>query len=186
MRVETYSILFDPIEIDPRKFDVLNVIVITHEHADHFDKNLVLEMQKNTGARILTTPFVAKQLTSDGSPVMPMKPGDSYEIGKNVVIYAEKSNHNANQALTFFVESKMATIFHPSDSACYPKLESLRDKYRPSIIVFVGNSMKNLVDISMLMNPKVVVTYDYPDIKSIDLPNTMVASLKQFEWYHFP
>ena len=186
MKVEGNQILFDPVEIDPFQFKDLGVIVITHEHVDHFDKNLVLKLQKHTGAKVLTTPFVGKQLKSRCRSITPMKPGDSHEIEKNVTIWAEKSNHNANQALTFFIRSNMATVFYPNDSACYPKLASLKNKYKPSVIVFVGNSMKNLVDIGMIMKPKVIVTYDYPGIRSVDLPGTKVVTLKQFEWYHFP
>ncbi len=186
MKIGEQSILFDPVEIDPHQFKDLNLIVITHEHVDHFDKELVLELNEYTGATILTTPFVANKLANLSNLIISMKQGDSYEIAKNVNIYAERSYHNANQALTFFIESKMATIFHPNDSACHPKLASLRDKYKPSIIIFVGNSMKNLVDISMVMKPKVIVTYDYPDIKSVVLPDTMLVTLKQFQWYHFP
>jgi L-ascorbate metabolism protein UlaG (beta-lactamase superfamily) len=186
MRVEGERILFDPVEIDPYQFDDLSVIVISHEHVDHFDKNLVLELQKQTGAKILTTPFVQERLKSSCRSITPMKPGDSDEIEKNVTICAERSNHNANEALTFFIKSKTATVFYPNDSACYPKLASLREKYKPSVIVFVGNSMKNLVAFGMIMKPKVIVTYDYPDISSIDLPDTNVVTLKQFEWYQIP
>jgi len=186
MRIEDQLILFDPVEIDPYQFKDLHFIVITHEHVDHFDKKLVFKLNEYTGATILTTPFVGNRLTGFCNSIIPMKPNDSYEIGKNINIYAEKSYHNANQGLTFFVESKMATVFYPNDSACHPKFASLRDKFKPTIIVFIGNSMKNLIDISMVMKPKVIVTYDYPGIKSIALPDTALVALKQFEWYHFP
>lgn len=185
MRIEDQLILFDPVEIDPYQFKDLNLIVITHEHVDHFDKKLVLKLNKYTGATILTTPFVGNRLAGLCNSIIPMKPNDSYGIAKSINVYAERSYHNANQGLTFFIESKTATVFYPNDSAYHPKLASLRDKYKPAIIVFVGNSTKNLIDISMVMKPKVIVTYDYPGIKSIDLPDTTLVALKQFEWYHF-
>ena len=186
MRIGGYSILFDPVGVIPHQFKNLNVIVVTHEHADHFDKKLLVELHKNTRAMILTTPFVAKQLTGLGDSISAMKPGDSFEVAKDVTIYAEKSEHSANQALTFFIETKMATVFHPNDSSYYPELASLRDKYRPSIMLFVGNSMEELLRISRVMKPGVIVTYNYPGVKPIKAPDTMVVTLKQFEWYYYP
>jgi L-ascorbate metabolism protein UlaG (beta-lactamase superfamily) len=63
MKINSLVILFDPLEINPEKYDDIDLIVITHEHADHFDKKLVTGIHNRTNAVILTTPFVAGQLT---------------------------------------------------------------------------------------------------------------------------
>jgi L-ascorbate metabolism protein UlaG (beta-lactamase superfamily) len=186
VKVGLQTILFDPIEVDPDSFAHLDSIVVTHEHVDHFDKKLVIEIQRKTKAKILTTPFIAKRLCNAGNSVISMKAGDSFRIKRDLCIYAEYSRHVANQPLVFFIQSSMGTVFHPNDSEYYPEMETLKDKYRPSIMIFLGTSVQKLLNIGNTMRPEVIVSYKYPFIKSFDLPGIEVVTLKQFAWYHYP
>ena len=60
------TIIFDPVKLnlDKHDFDAqgIDAIIITHEHVDHFEGELALEMQGRSGAPIITTPL--KQTTS--------------------------------------------------------------------------------------------------------------------------
>ena len=186
VKVGLQTILFDPIEVDPDSFAHLDSIVVTHEHVDHFDKKLVIEIQRKTKAKILTTPFIAKRLGAAGNSVISMEAGDSFRIKRDLCIYAEYSRHVANQPLVFFIQSSLATVFHPNDSEYSPEMETLRDKYHPLIMIFLGTSMQRLLNISNTMKPEVIVSYKYPFIRAFDLPGAEVVTLGQFAWYHYP
>ncbi len=186
IKVKGQSILFDPVEIDPRKFKKLEAIVVTHEHLDHFDKKLVVDLQEYTGAKVLTTAFVAEQLGGLGHRVRAMKAGDFCEIGEEVKICAAESKHNANQGLTFFILSDLGNIFHPNDSEYYPELAELGAQYKPSIMTFVGTSVENMLTIGKVMRPKWIVTHEYPGIPVLDVRDAKVVSLKKNEWFVYP
>ncbi|MEW5899049.1 MAG: hypothetical protein AB1652_07755 [Bacillota bacterium] len=46
MKIDSLVILFDPLEINPEKYDDVDLIIITHEHIDHFDKNLMYGLSR--------------------------------------------------------------------------------------------------------------------------------------------
>jgi L-ascorbate metabolism protein UlaG (beta-lactamase superfamily) len=186
MKIEDKGIIFDPVDIPFDKLGHINLIAITHEHVDHFDKRLAIGLNKLMGARILTTPFIADQLMEISPSVISMKPGDCFELSPYIRIFTEYSKHNANMALTFFIQSESATIFHPNDSEFFPEMEILRVKYRPKIMTFLGNSFKNLNKIINAIRPEIVITYDYPHLKSIYLSETKVVVLKKNQWFHYP
>ena len=76
------TIMFDPRGIGLEKHTQADAIVITHEHSDHFDPELVRELQKRTNASILTTPFVAERLSGLG------------KVGKNSFKIREVDSHH--------------------------------------------------------------------------------------------
>jgi len=186
IKIDGSSIIFDPVEISWERLGELSLIAITHEHVDHFDRKLVMRLHKLRGTRILTTPFIAEQLREIAQSVTSMKPGDCYELSPGIRIFSEGSRHNANMALTFFIQSESGTVFHPNDSEFFPEMELLKMKYRPSIMTFLGNSFKNLLNINEAIRPEFVITYDYPHIESIHLPDTKVVTLKKNQWFHYP
>jgi len=186
IQMKGQSILFDPVEIDPQKLSDLKTIVVTHEHIDHFDKKLVVALQKHTGAKVLTTAFVARQLPSLGHSVTAMKAGDSWEIGEEVRIFAADSKHNANQGLAFFVTSDLGNIFHPDDSDYYPELAQLRARYEPLITIFAGTSVENMLRISEVMKSRWIITHEYPGLSHFHFPEANVISLKKNECFVYP
>ncbi|RJQ25605.1 MAG: MBL fold metallo-hydrolase [Peptococcaceae bacterium] len=184
MKIGSLVILFDPLEIDPEKYDDVDLIVITHEHVDHFDKKLVTGIYNRTKATVLTTPFVARQL-SGLADVVSLKPGD-FHTKKNVNIFAEHSNHTANDPLTFVIKTEKLAVFHPNDSDYFPGLEVFKEKYKVNVLTYSGASEYVLRRISSAVRPEVVVFYAYPMLQEFTVPDIKVKALKQFEWFHYP
>jgi len=84
--VETYDqgrqvALFDPgvwSDVSVEKLDQLDEIYITHDHADHCDVQLIVELRsKFPDAQIITTSEVAAELTKHGVPATDMPSGSS-------------------------------------------------------------------------------------------------------------
>ena len=69
------TLIFDPVKIELEEHIQADAIVVTHEHLDHFDPELVRKLQRKTGALILTPPFVAQILRKEETKALEV--GDS-------------------------------------------------------------------------------------------------------------
>ncbi|MBM4433422.1 MAG: hypothetical protein FJ025_05420 [Chloroflexi bacterium] len=180
------NFVFDPVKLnlDSSPFDAstIDAIVITHEHADHFDKGLVLEMQGRSGAQILTTPYVARKL---GGKTEGLGAGESVKI-KDMTFYAERCVHPANQPLAFVMKTRGVTIYHPSDSEAFPEMEEIKNRYQPDILLYLGTTKKELVDITELVRPKIVVSYFAPRFADLKVPGVQLKMLKPFGTFVYP
>lgn len=184
--------IFDPVKISLEDYIEADAIVITHEHLDHFDRELVRKLQKKTDALILTTPFVAQRLP--GEDTRALEVGESFVI-KDVRLYAERCEHPANQPLAFIISTENGiTIYHPSDSEPFPEMTGIGERYKPDILVYFGTSLEKATQIARLVKPQVVVSY-YADIRSqlefaerlrIELPEANMKTIKRFEIYQYP
>lgn len=186
------TLIFDPVKIELEEHIQADAIVITHEHSDHFDPELVRELQKKTNATVLTTPFVAQRLP--GEKIKALKVNDSFVL-KDVELHAERCDHPANQPLSFIMSTNYGiTVYHPSDSDSFPEMVELEKKYKPNILLYLGTSLGNAAQIARLVRPQTVVSC-YTDMESerklieamkIRAPETQVKMLKRFEVYQYP
>lgn len=131
VKTPSLTVIFDPTDVDVSDVSQANVVVVTHEHYDHFEAELVEGIHKQTNALIVTTPFVAKQLKNI-SPTMvkPLKTGESLTID-NVKLNAEYSSHPGNQPLTFILTGEdNIKVYHSNDSKPYPEMKVLGEKYK--------------------------------------------------------
>ena len=192
LRTSAATLLFDPVQVGEKgRWIRADAIIITHEHSDHFDPTLALELQRQAQAIILTTPFVAKSLPS--GRVKALKVGDSFNV-KGVKLYAEHCEHPANQPLSFVIETEGVTLYHPSDSDPFPEMVRLREKYKPELLLYWGTSFKNAAEIVRLICPKIIISYDDNSgspqrlIEEINKEalGIKLQTLKQLEVYQYP
>lgn len=193
IRTSSLISIFDPIEITADQCSA-DVIVITHEHYDHFDAKLVAELQKHTGAIILTTPFIANKLRkSPINKIKTLKIGDSFVI-KEVEFYAMFSDHFANQPLSFMITVENSIrIYHPDDSRAFPAMEKLGEKYKPDILLYLGASLKKGTNIAKLIRPKIIIRFDldttvskrFSEIINKEIPEINVVTMRPLELYIF-
>lgn len=186
------TLIFDPRGIRLEEHIQADAIVVTHEHSDHFDPEIVAELQKRTNALILTTPFVAQRLSKGKAEAL--KVGDSVVI-KDIELHAERCDHPANQPLSFVISTQSGiTIYHPSDSEPFPEMAELRERYKPDVLLYWGTPFKNAVQIAKLVKPQIVLSY-YTDVESArrftremiqEAPDTETKVLKRFEIYQYP
>ncbi|RLI05403.1 hypothetical protein DRO26_02305 [Candidatus Bathyarchaeota archaeon] len=195
------TIIFDPVNIRPEEISQVNIIVVTHEHYDHFEAELVKEIQKKTNAVIVTTPYVASQLKNvPTASIKQLKIGESITFGE-VRLNAERSNHPGNQPLSFMVTMENGLkIYHSSDSRPYPEMKSLGEKYKPDLAfctvgIAPGASPMSGVEIAKLVKPKVAIPYHTDEPKQLQMfaellkkeePTIKVKVLKKLEVYQYP
>ena len=183
------TVVFDPVKLnlDKPDFDAQGVdaIVITHEHADHFDEKLALEMQRRSGALIITTLFVSQRLERVGGEVHGLRAGESVKI-KDVTLYAEYCVHPANQPLSFVIKTDAVTIYHPADSKPFPGMKEIQNRYEPDMVLYMGTSKKGLIEITEMVRPDIVVSYFAPRFADLKISGVELKMVKQFEAFKYP
>jgi len=189
LKTSLVNAIFDPVKLnlDKHHFETQNIdaIIITHEHSDHFDQKLVLEIERRSQATIITTPFLAKKLEGEGRKVKGLRVGESVTV-KDVTFYAEQCEHAANEPLTFIVKTDAATIYHPDDSDPFPGMEAIGNSCRPEIVLYMGTSQKGLIKITEMVKPSIVVSYFDPRFAGLKLPGAELRMIRQFQIFRYP
>ncbi|MEM2153598.1 MAG: MBL fold metallo-hydrolase [Nitrososphaeria archaeon] len=181
-------IVFDPYQVLPTKLLPLNYLIISHEHFDHFDLTLDIELSKYAQmilADLESGNRLKKYVQKDRLKMM--KPGDIYK-DKNVSIMALKSNHPAVSPLTYFVEYLSGPkIFYASDSL--PLLEFSSIAGYDVDIAFVpigiapGASPRTGSEIIQAVKPKIAVPVhgtrfeEFNSLVKVRSPNVSVKIL---------
>ncbi len=134
VRIDTPSAV---VYVDPWKlksFEPADIILISHEHYDHFSKDDVAQLCKE-GTVIVTTPAVAEQLTGD---VRAVRPGDTVTV-KGVKIEAvpaynltkfrptgEPCHPQPNAWLGFIVDVDGMRVYHAGDTDNIPEMANMK------------------------------------------------------------
>lgn len=158
LRIETPSstLIFDPIGIKVEEVSRADAIVVTHEHPDHLDVRKVVELQRKTGAQVITTPFVAgllKDIPADR--VRPLRIGETLALD-GIRLRAERSKHPGRQPLAFLLTTEEGIrLYHSSDSDPFPEMERLAEEGGTDIALYLGGSLGKGLQIAQLVRPRV-------------------------------
>ena len=182
LKTDSMTAIFDPVKVKCRDEDTIDLIIITHEHSDHFERDLVINLQKQKNALVLTTPFLAQKLEEIEEYVKPLKVEDSFK-SKDISFYAEYSNHQANQPLSFVICSETVTIYHPNDSRPFPEMSVIREKYNPGLMLFTGTLLGEMPEMAEMIRPKVIVSYSDPRLQKMKIPGIEIKALNPGEVY---
>lgn len=189
LKTRLSTVVFDPVKmnLDKHTFDAQGVdaIIITHEHADHFDEKLALEMQGRSGAPIITTPFLAQKLTRVRGKAQGLRVGELVKI-KDIILCAEHCVHPAHQPISFIVRTDAVTLYHPADSKPFPGMKEIQDKYEPDVMLYMGTSKEGLRRIAEMVRPNIVVSYFAPRFADLEIPGVALKMVKQFEAFTYP
>lgn len=201
VRTPTSTLIFDPVGIGPADVPRADAVVITHEHHDHFERGLTEDLQRRTGAVVVTTPFVADQLR--GIPtdkLRSLRVGESTTVGKTK-LDACHSDHPGRQPLTFMVTTDVGMkVYHSSDSRPFPEMRELGEKYKPdvafcTVAIAPGTSPRSGSEIAKLVGPKVAIPYhtdrgaplqEFARILEREAPEIRARILRRFEAYQYP
>ncbi|MCX8189399.1 MAG: MBL fold metallo-hydrolase [Nitrososphaeria archaeon] len=185
---KSVAIVFDPYQVLSAKLIPLNYILISHEHFDHFDLTLDVELSKY--AQMILADFesgsrLKKYVQKDRLKMM--KPGDVYK-DKNVSVTALRSNHPAVNPLTYFVEYLGGPkIFYASDSLPLLEFSSIAeygvDVAFVPIGIAPGSSPRTGSEIVQIVKPKVAIPVhgtrfeEFNSLVKVRSPNVSVKIL---------
>ncbi len=166
LKTPTKTFAIDPVDVKPKYLQNVDAILLTHEHYDHLDSNLVKEVQKATDCAVIADPASAFRL----KPHIPIdklqviRIGEEIKVGE-VSIKAAKCNHNARYPNTYIITSEDGVkIYHTADSLPFPELAKMGldekfDLVFCSVGITVGASPESGFEIARLTKPPLVVPY---------------------------
>lgn len=167
VKTPSKSLVIDPVDVKAKNFQNVDAILITHEHYDHLDQPLILEIQKLTQCTVIANPTSARRLknTIPSAKLQEIRPGSEIKLD-NVSVKAEKCNHPpATTPITFMITSEDGVkVFHTADSLPFPEMATTSEKEKPDVVfctvgIAPGTSPETGVDIARLTKPKVAVPY---------------------------
>ena len=166
VKTPTKTLVIDPVDVKPRSLQNTDAILVTHEHYDHLDQRLVVEIQKNTNCRVIADQTSARSLKNTLPPnkLEEIRPGLETKIGE-VIIKAEKSQHPAAQPVTLIITSEDGVkIFHTSDSLPFPEMVTIGEREKLDLAfctvgIAPGAKPETGFEIARLTKPQVAVPY---------------------------
>jgi len=167
IKTPSKTIVIDPVDVKPRDFKVIDAILVTHEHYDHLDQNLVAELQKLTQCTVVADPTSFRRLRNviPADKLQEAKQGSDIKVG-DVSVTVEKSNHPpAATPISYVVSSEDGLkLFHTADSLPFPEMVGIGEREKLDVVfctvgIAPGASPETGVDIARLSKPKVAVPY---------------------------
>jgi len=166
LKTPTKTLVIDPVDVKPRSLQHIDAIFVTHEHYDHLDQRLIVEIQKNAGCRVIADPASSRGLRHILPPgkLEEIHAGAETKIG-DVSVRAERSQHPAAQPVTFIITSEDGVkIFHTSDSLPFPEMVAIgaREKLDLgfcTVGIAPGATPDTGFEIARLTKPHVAVPY---------------------------
>jgi L-ascorbate metabolism protein UlaG (beta-lactamase superfamily) len=178
LKTPSKTFVIDPVDVKAKNLRNVDAILITHEHYDHLDPPLVVEIQKATDCTVIADVASSKKLklALPNDKLKEIKPGMEIKIGE-VSVKAEKSNHPAQAPVTYIITSEdNVKVFHTADSLPFPELAKLAQKENFDVVfctigIAPGASPQTGFEIAWLTKPQLAVPYH----------TGTVASQKEFE-----
>ena len=199
LKTPTKTLAIDPVDVKPKTLQNVDAILLTHEHYDHLDPRLIIEIQKETNCTIIADSASTKKLQHaiPNEKLTEIKPSAEIKIGE-VSIKAEKCNHPAQAPVTYIITSEdQVKVYHTSDSLPFPELAKLGQKEKFDVVfctvgIAPGATPQTGFEIAWLTKPQVAVPYhtatsasqkEFAELLKKELPRTACLIPEQNKIY---
>jgi L-ascorbate metabolism protein UlaG (beta-lactamase superfamily) len=199
LKTPSKTLAIDPVDVKPKSLKQVDAILITHEHYDHLDPRLIIEIQKATNCSIIADAASTKKLQHAIPPekLQEIKPGAEIKMGE-VSIKAEKCNHAAQAPVTYIITSEdEVKVYHTADSLPFPELTVMGQKEKFDVVfcavgIASGSTPQTGFEIARLTKPQVAVPYhtataasqtEFAEILKKELPRTACLIPQQNKIY---
>ncbi len=199
LKTPTKTLAIDPVDVKAKNLQNMDAILITHEHYDHLDPPLIVEIQSATGCTVIADGASTKKLklTLPSDKLQEIKPGMEIKFGE-VSVKAEKSNHPAQAPVTYIITSEdNVKVYHTADSLPFPELAKLAQKENFDVVfctvgIAPGASPQTGFEIAWLTKPQIAVPYhtataasqkEFAELLKKELPRTACLIPEQNKIY---
>jgi len=164
------TLVFDPADIDPKAFKIVDAVLVTHEHYDHFDEGIIRDLYRRTQCPVLADSTSAKRLRDAIAPnkLHEMRVGKEVKL-ENLTIRAEAFKHPATAPVSFLVTTEDGIrVFHTGDSLPHPDMRQIGERSPPDVVFCTvgapapGASPQSGLEIVRMVKPKLAVPYHAP------------------------
>ena len=197
LRTPEASLLVDPVSISPDPSLRADLLLVSHEHQDHWDPETLAALHRHTGAPVLAPPFVTEQMRRwlpEGA-ARPFHPWEETSVSGCLVV-ALPSHHPAREPLSFLLLPVQGpAVYLPGDTSPYPEMTEIRRRWRPQVLVFMGTSLEEGAETCRLLQPAALVTYDWGPPSATErarrmltrhTPEALFVALKREEVFLYP
>lgn len=130
IKTSKHAIIIDPADVLPsdaiNALKSLDLILITHEHSDHFNADSTVVIHERTGAPVMVSagvyPFLQERIAND--KLVEMLPNE-VETVKEIKVTAIPAVHPADRPVMYLINVDGLTIFHGSDSGFAGELNDI-------------------------------------------------------------
>lgn len=195
-------LVVDPVDVRPSAVGAVDAILITHEHYDHLDADLVASIQARANCLVVADPTSSKLLSRyiPGDKLLTVRPGSQLTIG-GARVYVEDCNHPpASTPVTFLVEASGVKVYHTADSLPFRDMARIGTTHRPNVVfctvgIAPRTSPSTGAEIAKLIKPDVAVPYhtmsrsdleEFCAILSREAPDIRCVILEKGEIFTYP
>ncbi|MEE8132671.1 MAG: MBL fold metallo-hydrolase [Nitrososphaerales archaeon] len=130
VKTSQHKIIIDPSNIlqadDINALQSLDLILITHEHNDHFDADSILAIHQKTGAPVMVSagvyPSLREKIAED--KLIEILPHDVKTIDE-MTVKAIPAEHPSERPVMYLIDVDGITVFHGSDSGFVDELNDI-------------------------------------------------------------
>jgi len=164
------TLVVDPVDIDPKVFKAVDIILVTHEHLDHFDGSMIQDVHKRTQCSVLADSTTARRLGDFIPPTKlhEMRMGKEIKLD-NITIRAESYKHPAATPVSYLITSEDGIrVYHTGDSLPNPDMKQVGERSPPDVVFCTvgtpapGASPETGLEIVRMVKPKIAVPYHAP------------------------
>jgi len=202
LKTPSKTLVFDPVDVDPRIFKTVDFLLITHEHYDHFEEGMVREIYRRTKCAVVSDSTSARRLR-DALPsdkLYEMRTGKEIKLD-NITIRAEAYRHPAATPVSYLVTSEDGVkVYHTGDSLPSPDMRQIGERRSPDIVFCTagspapGASPETGLEIVKMVKPKMAIPYHAPaadrrkfaEIISKEVPNVKCTVIERDKAYKYP
>jgi len=202
IKMPTKTLVVDPVSVAPTVFDEADAILVTHEHHDHFDENLIRDVHNRTQCLVLADSTTVKRLRDfvPGDKLFEMRMGKEIKLG-NVTVRGETFKHPAIAPVSYLITSEDGVrVYHTGDSLPHPDMKQLGERSPPDIVFCTvgvpapGASPQSGLEIVRLVKPKVAVPYHaaaadcrkFAELIAKEAPNVKCVVMEQNKPIKYP
>ncbi len=114
--------------VEPQDVGALDVLLITHDHADHADLRAIDRLDKRAHA-IVATEGLAAQLRARGFVADVLRPWEDFTMG-GATVSAVPAVHDVYE-VGFVVRGLDHCVYFAGDTKLHPDLPAIRERYAP-------------------------------------------------------
>ncbi len=202
IKTPTKTLVIDPADVDAEVFKTVDAILITHEHYDHLDEDIVQKIHKRTRCLVVADSTSSKRLKDfvTGDKLFEMPVGKEIKLG-DVSIRAEGYKHPAVTPVSYLITTEDGVkVYHTGDSLPYPDMKQVGERSPPDLVFCTvgmpapGASPQSGLEIVRMVKPKVAVPYHasyverkkFSDLVAKEAPNVKGMVVEQNEVAKYP
>lgn len=169
VRTPSKILVVDPADVDPTIFKAVDAVLITHEHYDHLDKDMVKEICRRTQCTVIADSTSSKRLKDVVTPdrLHEMRVGEETRLD-NITVNAGPYRHPATNPVSYLITTEDdVKIYHTGDSLPHPDMKQIGE-HSPDLVFCTvgapapGASPRTGMEIVQMVKPKVAVPYHAP------------------------